>query len=161
MSRKLAVLFDGTWNTIKDCTSVIRLSELIAVTGSDGSEQLPPYYDKGVGTHHALDRIIGGGYRNDPLPKLALAWLQQKAKAAGLGSKADVVVDDRARLRTSTIPTASSCSVCTNTSRAASATTAPSVAASARPWTTRCGSAGRRDRTTARRRSPASRRSSP
>ncbi|HJW82399.1 MAG TPA: DUF2235 domain-containing protein, partial [Acidiferrobacterales bacterium] len=43
---------------------------------------------------------VGGGYRNDPLPDLALAWLQQKAKAAGLGFKADVVVNDQVPLAT-------------------------------------------------------------
>jgi len=59
MARKLAVLFDGTWNTIKDRTNVIRLAELIAATSRDGSEQIPPFYDKGVGTH-ALDRLSGG-----------------------------------------------------------------------------------------------------
>jgi len=61
MPRKLAVLFDGTWNTTKDLTNVIRLSALIAPAGSDGSEQLPPFYDKGVGTH-ALDRVAGGTF---------------------------------------------------------------------------------------------------
>jgi len=58
MARKLTVLFDGTWNTTKDRTNVVRLSELIATTGSDGGEQLPPFYDKGVGTH-ARDRLSG------------------------------------------------------------------------------------------------------
>ena len=47
MPRKLAVLFDGTWNTTRDRTNVVRLSELIAATGSDGGEQLPPFYDEG------------------------------------------------------------------------------------------------------------------
>ena len=61
MPRKLAILFDGTWNTTKDRTNVIRLAELIATTGNDGGEQLPPFYDKGVGTH-ALDRVIGGTF---------------------------------------------------------------------------------------------------
>ena len=56
MPRKLAVLFDGTWNTTKDRTNVVRLCELIAATGSG---QLPPFYDKGVGTP-ALDRLSGG-----------------------------------------------------------------------------------------------------
>ena len=59
MARKLAVLFDGTWNRTNDRTNVIKLSELIAATGSDGGDQLPPFYDKGVGTH-ALDRLSGG-----------------------------------------------------------------------------------------------------
>ena len=58
MPRKLAVLFDGTWNTIKDRTNVVRLAELIA-TGSDGGEQPKPFYDPGVGVH-ALDRLSGG-----------------------------------------------------------------------------------------------------
>lgn len=61
MSRKLVVLFDGTWNTTKDRTNVIRLTELIATGDGDGGEQLPPYYEKGVGTH-ALDRVIGGTF---------------------------------------------------------------------------------------------------
>ncbi len=61
MARKLAVLFDGTWNTTKDRTNVIRLAELIATTSGDGSEQLPPFYDKGVGTH-VLDRVLGGTF---------------------------------------------------------------------------------------------------
>jgi uncharacterized protein (DUF2235 family) len=58
MPRKLAVLFDGTWNTIKDRTNVVRLAELIA-TGSDGGDQPKPFYDPGVGVH-ALDRLSGG-----------------------------------------------------------------------------------------------------
>ena len=32
MARKLAVLFDGTWNTTKDRTNVIRLCELTPTT---------------------------------------------------------------------------------------------------------------------------------
>ena len=59
MPRKLAVLFDGTWNSTKDRTNVIKLSELLSTTGGDGVAQLPPFYDKGVGTH-ALDRLSGG-----------------------------------------------------------------------------------------------------
>jgi len=58
MARKLTVLFDGTWDTTKDHTSVLRLFKLIDTTCSDGDEQLPPFYDKGVGTH-ALDRLSG------------------------------------------------------------------------------------------------------
>ena len=58
MARKLTVLFYGTWNTTKDRTNVVRLSKLIDTTSSDGDEQLPPYYEKGVGTH-ALNRLSG------------------------------------------------------------------------------------------------------
>jgi len=50
MARKLTVLFDRTWNTTKDRTNGVRLSKLIDTTSSD-DEQLPPYYDKGVGTY--------------------------------------------------------------------------------------------------------------
>lgn len=35
---------------------------------------------------------VGGGYRHDPLPNLALAWLQRKAGACGLAFKNDVAV---------------------------------------------------------------------
>lgn len=35
---------------------------------------------------------VGGGYRHDPLPNLALAWLQRKAGACGLEFKNDVAV---------------------------------------------------------------------
>jgi uncharacterized protein (DUF2235 family) len=78
MPRKLAVLFDGTWNTTKDRTNVIRLSELIAATGSDGGEQLPPFYDKGVGTH-VLDRLSGGvfGYGLSENIRDGYRWLAE------------------------------------------------------------------------------------
>lgn len=36
---------------------------------------------------------VGGGYRQDPLPDLALRWLQQKAKDCGLAMHTDVVVN--------------------------------------------------------------------
>jgi len=58
MARKLTVLFDRTWNTTKDRTNGVRLSKLIDTTSSDSDEQLPLYYDKGVGTH-ALNRLSG------------------------------------------------------------------------------------------------------
>ncbi|HWR87109.1 MAG TPA: DUF2235 domain-containing protein [Acidiferrobacterales bacterium] len=58
MARKLTVLFDGTWNTTKDRANCVRLSKLIDTTSSDGDKQLPPFYDKGVGTH-ARDRPSG------------------------------------------------------------------------------------------------------
>ena len=55
MARKLTVLFDRTWNTTKDRTNGVRPSKLIDTTSSDDDERLPPYYEKGVGTH-ALNR---------------------------------------------------------------------------------------------------------
>ncbi len=35
---------------------------------------------------------VGGGYRNDPLPNLALRWLQEKAKTCGLSFAREVIV---------------------------------------------------------------------
>jgi uncharacterized protein (DUF2235 family) len=58
MARKLVILYDGTWNTVKDQTNVSRLAQLLAGRAPDGSEQ-HPWYDAGVGTH-ALDRALGG-----------------------------------------------------------------------------------------------------
>jgi uncharacterized protein (DUF2235 family) len=58
MGRKLVLLFDGTWNTVKDRTNISRLRELLADTAPDGGKQIP-FYDKGVGTH-PLDRLSGG-----------------------------------------------------------------------------------------------------
>ena len=77
MNRKLAVLFDGTWNTIKDRTNVVRLSELLA-TGSDGGEQPKPFYDPGVGAH-ALDRLSGGmfGYGLSKNIRDGYGWLAE------------------------------------------------------------------------------------
>ena len=36
---------------------------------------------------------VGGGYKRDALPDLALRWIQQKAKACGLAMRTDVVVN--------------------------------------------------------------------
>ncbi len=77
MSRKLVVLYDGTWNTTEERTSVIRLAELIAGQSDDGAEQLT-FYDKGVGTH-ALDRVIGGtfGYGLSDNIRDGYCWLAE------------------------------------------------------------------------------------
>jgi hypothetical protein len=37
---------------------------------------------------------VGGGYRNDLLPQRPLAWLQEKARACGLGFRANTSVTD-------------------------------------------------------------------
>jgi len=78
MGRKLVLLFDGTWNTVKDQTNVSRLSQLLAASAPDGQEQIP-YYDKGVGTH-ALDRLSGGlfGFGLSENIREAYAWLASR-----------------------------------------------------------------------------------
>ncbi|MDB6034775.1 MAG: hypothetical protein JWM16_5113 [Verrucomicrobiales bacterium] len=45
---------------------------------------------------------VGGGYRDDLIPQRPLAWLQGKAKACGLGFRAEVSVPDEADLKTPT-----------------------------------------------------------
>ncbi len=37
---------------------------------------------------------VGGGYPNDLLPQRPLAWLQEKARAAGLGFRSQIIVTD-------------------------------------------------------------------
>jgi uncharacterized protein (DUF2235 family) len=60
MSRKLILLFDGTWNNRKDSTNVVRMRNAIASTGEHDPEQ-PCFYDAGVGTHW-YDRLTGGAF---------------------------------------------------------------------------------------------------
>src|SRR6266446_4878803 len=47
--KRVAVLLDGTWDTVNDNTSVWRLKSLLASQGRDGLEQIS-YYSVGVGT---------------------------------------------------------------------------------------------------------------
>ncbi len=47
--KRVAVLLDGTWNTVNDNTNVWRLKSLLASQGRDGLEQIS-YYSVGVGT---------------------------------------------------------------------------------------------------------------
>ena len=50
MTKRIALLFDGTWNNRRDRTNVVRMRESIATSGQDDAEQ-PCFYDEGVGTH--------------------------------------------------------------------------------------------------------------
>jgi uncharacterized protein (DUF2235 family) len=47
--KRIAILLDGTWNTVNDNTNVWRLKSLLAPMSSDGLQQLV-YYSTGVGT---------------------------------------------------------------------------------------------------------------
>jgi uncharacterized protein (DUF2235 family) len=58
--KRLALFFDGTWNTPESKTNVWKLYQLVAKAGRDGVPQLP-FYDPGVGTHW-YDRLTGGAF---------------------------------------------------------------------------------------------------
>lgn len=58
--RRLALFFDGTWNTPESNTNVWRLDLMLAEAGSDGVPQ-DKFYDEGVGTKW-YDRITGGAF---------------------------------------------------------------------------------------------------
>lgn len=60
MSRKLVILFDGTWNSPKDKTNVTKIKNALDSTGQNDPNQ-PYFYDTGVGTHF-YDRIMGGAF---------------------------------------------------------------------------------------------------
>src|SRR5260370_3397715 len=73
--KRVAVLLDGTWNTVNDNTNVWRLKSLLAPQGRDGLEQIS-YYSVGVGTAFG-ERLRGGmfGYGlNDEIIR-AYEWL--------------------------------------------------------------------------------------
>src|SRR5260370_31979009 len=73
--KRVAVLLDGTWNTVNDNTNVWRLKSLLASQGRDGLEQIS-YYSAGVETAFG-ERLCGGmfGYGlNDEIIR-AYEWL--------------------------------------------------------------------------------------
>jgi uncharacterized protein (DUF2235 family) len=57
---RLALFFDGTWNTPENNTNVWRLQLMLADKGEDGVPQLK-FYDEGVGTKW-FDRLTGGAF---------------------------------------------------------------------------------------------------
>jgi uncharacterized protein (DUF2235 family) len=60
MARKLALLFDGTWNNEGSRTNVVRMRDAIVSSGADDPQQ-PLFYDAGVGTSwHA--RFTGAAF---------------------------------------------------------------------------------------------------
>lgn len=60
MSRRIVLLFDGTWNDESSKTNVYRTMKAIRSTGSSDPEQ-PLFYDEGVGTNW-YDRVTGGAF---------------------------------------------------------------------------------------------------
>lgn len=60
-TRKLVLLFDGTWSKPESNTNVERLRQLIASTDGDGNAQLLNYIP-GVGVTHGLAHWLGGAF---------------------------------------------------------------------------------------------------
>jgi uncharacterized protein (DUF2235 family) len=58
--KRLALFFDGTWDTPENKTNVWELHQLLSDTGPDGVPQVK-FYDPGVGTHW-YDRLTGGAF---------------------------------------------------------------------------------------------------
>ena len=75
--KRLAVFFDGTWNTPESKTNVWELRQLLADNGADGVPQLA-FYDEGVGTHW-FDRLSGGafGFGLSENVRQGYRWLMQ------------------------------------------------------------------------------------
>jgi uncharacterized protein (DUF2235 family) len=60
-TRRLVLLFDGTWNKPESNTSVERLRQLIAPHDAAGIEQLVNYLP-GVGVSRGLTHLLGGAF---------------------------------------------------------------------------------------------------
>jgi len=77
MARRLALCFDGTWNTVKDQTNVSRMHAAIhRIPDGHGDQAQLKYYDEGVGTGRA-DRLFGGigGFGLPKNIRQGYAWL--------------------------------------------------------------------------------------
>lgn len=75
--KRLALFFDGTWNTPESNTNVWELYQLVSDAGADGVSQVK-YYDPGVGTYW-YDRLSGGAF-GAGLPenvRQGYAWLMK------------------------------------------------------------------------------------
>lgn len=62
--KRIVLCFDGTWNAVvnpKTVTNVVRLANLVTVSGDDGVNQIT-YYNSGVGSGGLIDRFIGGAF---------------------------------------------------------------------------------------------------
>src|ERR1043165_5524983 len=60
--KRIVVCLDGTWNQVrspKRVTNVVRLAQSIQPCAKDGTTQIS-YYQSGVGTGDAIDRVLGG-----------------------------------------------------------------------------------------------------
>lgn len=60
-TRRLVLLFDGTWNKPESNTNVERLRQLIASQDADGNPQLVNYVP-GVGVKRGLTHLLGGAF---------------------------------------------------------------------------------------------------
>jgi Uncharacterized conserved protein len=77
MKKRLALFFDGTWNTPESGTNVSKLCEAVAPRGADGIEQRV-FYHTGVGTSwHG--KLIGGafGYGLSEIIRNGYRWLSE------------------------------------------------------------------------------------
>lgn len=62
--KRIVLCFDGTWNAVMDpktVTNVVRLANLVTVSGDDNVNQIT-YYNSGVGSGGFIDRFIGGAF---------------------------------------------------------------------------------------------------
>lgn len=75
-TRKLVLLFDGTWSRPESNTNVERLRRLIAPRDAAGNPQLVNYLP-GVGTEHGIGYLLGGifGYGLSADIKSGYRWL--------------------------------------------------------------------------------------
>jgi uncharacterized protein (DUF2235 family) len=78
MSRRIALLFDGTWNNRQTHTNVSRMRESIRTHGLEDPEQ-PCFYDEGVGTKW-YNRLTGGAFGRGLSENIqeGYAWLSRK-----------------------------------------------------------------------------------
>jgi uncharacterized protein (DUF2235 family) len=64
MSKRLVVCLDGTWNTPDkgdNPTNVVKMMRSVRASSAAGTPQIE-FYDGGVGTGNAVDRIVGGAF---------------------------------------------------------------------------------------------------
>jgi uncharacterized protein (DUF2235 family) len=78
MTRRIALLFDGTWNNRRTRTNVVRLRESIRSSGPSDPDQ-PCFYDEGVGTKW-YNRLSGGAFGRGLSENIqeGYAWLARR-----------------------------------------------------------------------------------
>ena len=78
MTRRIVLLFDGTWNRRKHRTNVSRMHASIVSSGRDDPEQ-PCFYDEGVGTKW-YTAITGGAFGRGLTENIleGYAWLSRR-----------------------------------------------------------------------------------
>jgi len=60
-NKRLVICCDGTWNTPKQPTNVVKLLRSIKPYSEGGKHQVV-FYDQGVGTYNPIDKFIGGAF---------------------------------------------------------------------------------------------------